>query len=384
MLAAGVEVLRGLDETGTRVVAVDLPTGVDADTGAIARRAVRADLTVTFAAPKRGHVLHPGRAFVGALEVVDIGLDPAALAAADLPVTLATAAEMAALLPVRDPRAHKVSAGRVLVMGGSPGLTGAVALAARGAMRAGAGYVQVAVPASVQDVLATKLTEAMTLAMRANASGAFSMEAEEEILSQVAHADAVALGSGLSRDRDAAALARFVALACERPLVLDADGLNAFAEQRELLERRAAGPRVLTPHLGEMERLTGVPAADIEARRIDIAREWASRWTCVLVLKGAPTVVATPDGRASVNPTGNPALATAGTGDVLTGMIAALLAQRLTAVDAARLAVYVHGLAADRMVAERGPWGLVAGDLCEALPAAFQALAGGRSNPGRA
>lgn len=381
MLAAGVQALRELDEQGTRVVAVDLPTGVDADTGAIARRAVRADLTVTFAAPKRGHLLYPGRAFAGALEVVDIGLDPAALAAAAVPVTLATPADMAALLRGRDPRAHKVSVGRVLVVGGAAGLTGAVTLAARAAMRAGAGYVQAAVPASLNDVLEVKLTEEMTLPMPETAARSLAASAGDAILRHIGHVDAVALGSGLSRDPDSAALARHVAGTCERPLVLDADGLNAFAGHRDLLERPAPGPRVYTPHLGEMERLTGVPAPELESRRIDAAREWASRWRCVLVLKGAPTVVATPDGRASVNPTGNPALATAGTGDVLTGIIAALLAQRLPAADAARLGAWVHGLAADRIVAARGAWGLVAGDLCEALPSTFAALG---AHPARA
>src|SRR5436190_5117314 len=159
VMAAGVQALRELDERGTRVVAIDLPTGADADTGAIARRAVRADLTVTFGMPKRGHLLYPARAFVGVLQVVDIGIDPRAIAASDLKVTVPDAAEMAALVPTRDPRAHKTSAGRVLVVGGSIGLTGAVALAARAALRTGAGYVQAAVPASLNDVLEVKLTE---------------------------------------------------------------------------------------------------------------------------------------------------------------------------------------------------------------------------------
>jgi NAD(P)H-hydrate epimerase len=282
------------------------------------------------------------------------------------------------LLPVRDPRAHKTATGRVLIVGGAAGLTGAVALAAAGALRAGAGYVQAAVPASLHDVLAAKLVEAMTLPTAETPARALAASGADALLAHAAHADAVALGSGLSRDPDAAALARRLFATCDRPLVLDADGLNAFAGHRAELERPAPAPRLLTPHLGEMERLTGVPAAELEARRIDAAREWAARWTCVLVLKGAPTVVGTPDGHASVNPTGNPALATAGTGDVLTGILAALLAQRLPAADAARLGVYLHGLAADRIVAARGPFGLIAGDVADALPAAAQALARAR------
>ena len=374
MMAAGVEALRQLDEAGTRVTALDLPTGVDADTGAIARRAVRADLTVTFGCPKRGHLLYPGRAFVGALEVVDIGLAPDARAAMANPVQLATAAAMGDLLPAREPRAHKGSVGRVLVVGGSMGLTGAVALAARGALRSGAGYVQAAIPRSLNDVLEAKLTEEMTLPMPETPERTLALAALEPLLARTGEADAVALGSGLSRHREAAELARRVVAECDRPLVIDADGLNAFEGHTESLAR-AQAPRVLTPHLGEMRRLTGVDTATLEANRIDAAREWARRWRAVVVLKGAPTVIAAPDGQTTVNPTGNAGMATAGMGDVLTGAIAALIAQRLAPYDAARLAVYAHGTAGDRVADEQGQHGMVAGDVAEAMSRAFMTLA---------
>ena len=378
LMAAGVEALRLLDEAGTRVVALDLPTGVDADTGAIARRAVRADLTVTFGCPKRGHYLHPGRAFTGALEVVDIGLDPGALAAIPAPVHLATTAAMAALLPTRDPRAHKGSAGRVLVVGGSTGMTGAVALAARGALRGGAGYVQAAVPRSLNDVLEMKLTEEMTLPSPETPERTLALAALEPLLALAGAADVVALGSGLSRHHEALELARRIVAESERPLVIDADGLNAFEGHTEALAR-ATAPRVLTPHLGEMRRLTGIDTAALEATRIDAAREWAQHWRSVVVLKGAPTVVASPDGRVSVNPTGNPGMATAGMGDVLTGVIAALIAQGLTPYDAARLGVHAHGLAGDLVAGAQGPHGMAAGDVAEAMPQALAALARART-----
>ena len=375
LVAAGVETLRRLDARGTHVIAVDLPTGVDADTGMIARRSVRADLTVTFAFPKRGQFLYPGRAFVGALEVVDIGLSAEVLqAAAALQVSLATAPEMAALLPARDPRAHKNSVGRVLVIGGSVGLTGAVALAAHAALRSGAGYVQAAVPSSLNDVLEVKLTEEMTLPMPETAERTLALAALEPLLARAAAADVVAIGSGLSRHREASELARRVVSESDRPLVIDADGLNAFEGHTDALVR-APAPRVLTPHVGEMRRLTGIDAETIEARRIDIAREWAQRWRSTVVLKGAPTVTAAADGRASVNPTGNPGMATAGMGDVLTGVIASLLAQGLEPFDAARLGVYVHGTAGDLVAGEKGQYGLVAGDAAEALPLALLGLA---------
>jgi NAD(P)H-hydrate epimerase len=356
---------------------VDLPTGVDADTGAIARRATRADLTVTFGAPKRGHLLHPGRAFAGALEVVDIGLMPVAPDGRAHPFELATAAAMSALLPARDPRAHKNAVGRVLLVGGSVGLTGAVALAARGAARAGAGYVQACVPASLNDVLAAKLTEEMTIPCPETGARAFALDALEPILARAAQADVVALGSGLSRTPEAAELARRLVAQCDRPMVVDADGLNAFAGQARALASERA-PRILTPHLGEAERLTGVAAAELEARRFDAAREWAGTLGVVLVVKGAPTVTAAPDGRATVNPTGNPGMATAGTGDVLTGIVAAFVAQGLHPYDAARLGAFVHGAAGDRVAAARGMRGLVASDLVEALPGVLGELEGRR------
>lgn len=372
--AAAVQVLRELDERGTRVVAVDLPTGVDADTGAVARRAVRADLTVTFGCPKRGHLLYPGRAFSGQLEVVDIGLVDRDDDPAGFPFELATAGGIAVTLPVRDPRAHKGSVGRVLVVGGSRALGGAPALAAHAALRSGAGYVQLAVPHGVLAPLQIKLWEEMPHGVAETRDGALAAAAFDTIAALAARADVVVLGSGLSRDAEAAELARRLVRELACPIVLDADGLNAFAGTAAALAGVGA-PLVLTPHLGEMSRLTGLTAADLEATRLDAARQWAATTRAVLVLKGAPTVTAAPGGTATVNPTGNPGLATAGTGDVLAGVIAALIGQGLSPYDAARAGVYVHGLAGDRAAAARGPIGLAARDVIIELPGALRALA---------
>jgi NAD(P)H-hydrate epimerase len=380
LIADGVQMLRELDERGTRVVAIDVPTGVDSDTGTIARRAVRADLTVTFGAPKRGHYLYPGRAFVGTLEVVDIGLASPDETNGGLHVRLATPLAMAGRVPVRDPRAHKTSVGRVLVVGGSPGLTGAVVLAARGAMRAGAGYVRCAVPAGLADLVAIKLTEAMPLACPETVDRTLAAAAHPRVMELAASADALALGSGMSRDPESAGLARRLVRESPCAVVVDADALNALAAEPDGLERRGPAARILTPHVGEMARLTGLGADEIESARIDVARRYAARWRCVLVLKGAPTVIATPEGDATVNPTGNPGLATAGSGDVLTGVIAALVAQRLAPADAAVLGAYIHGLAGDLAAAERGALGMVAGDVAEMLPQALLALTRVRSH----
>ena len=378
LLPIASETLRRLRAHGTRIVAVDLPTGVSPDDGSVAEHAVAADLTVTFGFYKRGQILHPGRERCGVLELVDIGLAPpdhTRLEAA----RLADGSELGALLPSRDPRAHKGSAGRVLVVGGAMGMAGAVVLAARAASRAGAGYVRVAVPASLADVIAAHLVEQMPVACGEGSQRALSTSALPLILEEASRADAVALGPGLSRQADAVRLARDLLARMDRPVVLDADGLAAFAPPEGDLAaalRGAPAPRIVTPHLGEMARLTGEMPSALEARRVDAAREWAKRWGCVLVLKGAPTVVAAPDGRVSVNPTGNAGMATAGMGDVLTGVTAALLAQRLAPFDAACLAVFAHGLAGDFAVRDIGPVGIVASDVTERLPQALHSLRG--------
>ncbi len=373
VIAEAVQLLRELDETGTRVIAVDLPTGVDADTGAIARRAVRADLTVTFGSPKRGHVLYPGRAFAGTLEVVDIGLaapepgDPAAS------VTLATSAEMAHWLPRRDPRAHKGSAGRVLVVGGSAGLAGAVCLTARAASRAGAGYVHVAIPESLLVVVAVKLTEQVLVPCPETPARSLAVTAWDTLAPLFERVDVVAIGPGLSRDDASAALARRIASECPKPVVVDADALSALVNDPALVSA-TAGARVLTPHLGEMSRLTGIDVARLEATRIDVARPYAAQWQATILLKGAPTVIVAPDGRTLVNPTGNPGMATQGMGDVLTGVVAALMAQGIGAFEATGLAAWVHGVAGDRVAGRLGARGMTAGDVVEALPESLRAL----------
>jgi hydroxyethylthiazole kinase-like uncharacterized protein yjeF len=246
--------------------------------------------------------------------------------------------------------------------------------------------VQCAVPDGLHDILEVKLTEEMTLGMPQGAGRTLSPAAAGAILARAATVDALAVGSGLSRDAGAAELVRRLVAESPCPVLLDADGLNAFEQEAGLLsaarapysptapEGKARVARVLTPHLGEMSRLTGIAPAELETHRLDACREWAMKWGCVLVLKGAPTVIAGPDGRATVNPTGNPGMATAGMGDVLTGVIAALLAQGLAPYDAARAAVYAHGRGAEHCARVMGPVGFGAGDVIESLPGVFAAL----------
>lgn len=349
-----------------RVVAVDIPSGLSADTGEPLGIAVRADVTVTYGFPKLGQVLPPGRDYAGRLWQVDIGIPPAL--AAGVKAELATAQEMRRLLPPRPFASHKGTYGHLVVLAGSEGKTGAAALAAEGGLRAGAGLVTAACPASLNDILEVKITEAMTLPVpEARGARVFGRQALEPLLDFMADKTALALGPGIGTHPETQELVCHLVRRLPQPLVIDADGINCLSRAPDCL-KEAAGPRLLTPHPGEMARFLRTAVKDVQARRLEIARDAAARYGVHVVLKGAQTVVAAPDGRISLNVTGNPALASGGTGDVLTGLIGGYLAQRLDPWDAARLGVYLHGLAADYWILEAGHQGLVAGDLGLVFP----------------
>ncbi|MDH4228651.1 MAG: NAD(P)H-hydrate dehydratase [Nitrospirota bacterium] len=358
------------------VLAMDLPSGIHADTGQVLGAAVRADLTVTFGLPKRGHFLGPGLALSGRLVVADIGIPAAVVQRADPPLQLITAEVARGWLPDRPADAHKGTFGHVLVAGGGTGMTGAVVLAATGALKAGAGLVTAAVPARFQPVVATRLTEVMTLALPETADGHLAAAAGPDLLSAARERSVTVFGPGLSRDAESFRLAREFVTALDGPLVLDADGLNAWEGHMPQFPKRPL-PTVLTPHPGEMARLLGVTTDAVQADRVAAALQLAREVEAVVVLKGAQTVVADPFGKSWINTTGGPALATGGTGDVLAGMIGALLAQGLAAVEAAALAVYLHGLAADLWAETHHPAGLAAGELARRLPATCKRLLDG-------
>ncbi len=368
-----------LEEFEGPIVAVDVPTGLNADTGEVEGACVHADLTVTMALPKRGHLLFPGRIFTGPLVWVDIGIPDEVLdTVGESSVFLVEPDDVIDWLPDRDPEMHKGDRGRLMVVGGSAGLTGAVTLVCGAAVRAGAGLVTAGVPLSLNDVLEAKLTEAMTIPLPELEARALSRDAFDSIaLFQPGRLTALAVGPGMGRHASTLALVRRILREIDLPTVLDADGIQAFAGEPDLLRASAAGPRlVITPHPGEFSALTGVDIAEVNARRFDIAAEWARRLGVVLVLKGAPTVVADPErGTVYVNPTGSEALATGGTGDVLTGLVAGFLAQGVEPVEAAALAVFLHGWTADFIVESWGSqYGLAAGDLVEAFPQALGAF----------
>ncbi len=287
---------------------------------------------------------------------------------------------VAGFIPPRRPTDHKGSYGHVAVIGGAPGYTGAIALAGNAALRSGAGLVTAVVPASLYPVLAVKLTEVMTRPAPESSGGGFSRTAHAALGELFSRVTALAVGPGLGQDPETAIFLHDLLRGTELPTVIDADALNLLACDRGLLEDKSLRERrsrwVLTPHPGEMARLLGTSIGDVQADRVGTAVKAGQAWGTTLVLKGAHTVVAAPDGQVLINPTGNPGLATGGTGDVLAGLIAGLLAQGLTPVQAAAAGVYVHGWAADRLAAARGMAGLIAGDLLDELPLALKELSG--------
>ncbi|RJR44075.1 MAG: NAD(P)H-hydrate dehydratase [Deltaproteobacteria bacterium] len=351
------------------VLAVDIPSGLCSDTGQPLGAAVKARVTATYGWPKIGQILPPGRDYAGRLWQVDISIPPEL--ARETPAELAEAKELRALLPPRPWGGHKGNFGHLVVIAGSEGKTGAAALASEAAVRSGAGLVTLGVPASLNDILEAKITEAMTLPLpEAIGERALGMKALEPLKNFLENKTAAALGPGLGTHPETGELVRRLTRELPLPMVIDADGVNALAAAPELL-KTAAGPRILTPHPGEMARFLGTTAREVQTDRLGTARKAAALTGAVVVLKGAQTLVADATGRVSVNSTGNPALASGGTGDVLTGLIGGFLAQKLDPWDAARLGVYLHGLAADYFVDQIGSRGLIAGDLLAIFPEVF-------------
>ncbi|MCY3567774.1 MAG: NAD(P)H-hydrate dehydratase [Chloroflexi bacterium] len=361
-----------------KLVAVDLPTGLDADSGQLDPLAVAADETVTFHAPKVGLYMQPGAGAAGSVQHVDIGI-PAGLDD-DLQTEVLERRSARALLPARAPDAHKGSFGCVLVIAGSTRYPGAALLAARGAYRAGAGLVTIAAPQSIAMHLIAGLPEATLLPLPEHDPGVISGHAAWEVVrDELPGVDAVVLGCGFGQhDHSGVFVRRFLVseeVADVNGVVVDADGLNLLSADISVLAD-AVAPVVLTPHPGEMGRLTGLSTEDVQGRRLTLARDRAAEWGCHVVLKGANTIVATPDRRARVSEVAQPALATAGTGDVLSGAIGALIAQGVQPFDAATLGVYLHGDAGNRAARQRGSIGVTAGDVADQLAMAARSLAG--------
>jgi NAD(P)H-hydrate epimerase len=369
VIADAIAVARSASASGAPVVAVDLPSGVPSDDGRLDWPAVEATVTVTFAAPKHGHVQTPACDHVGELVVADIGIAHDAIP--DTGIGLLEASDAAAAFPRRPRAAHKGTFGHVLVVGGCPGKTGATVLAARGAFAAGAGLVTVATIAPTRPLV---VSAAPAEVMTADLGAAFDDDAAARALELAAACTAVVLGPGLG-DPAARPFARAIAAGCATPMVIDAGAIAAIAEAGPGALRDGR-PTILTPHPGEMAALSGTSRDEIQAARTETARRVAAVTGAIVVLKGQRTVIAEPGGRVAINPTGNPGLAKAGTGDVLAGMVGALLARGLPAWTAATAGVYLHGAAGDEAARAQGEESLMAGDLAAAVPAALRTIRG--------
>jgi len=373
--------MKGLYETAVQlierqeclVLAVDIPSGVNGDTGAVEGTAVRADATVTFGLYKPGLLLPPGRDYAGKVQVVDIGIPTKVVEAQRIRLFIAEEEDIAQALPYRSPSAHKGEVGHVYILAGSPGLTGAAALAADAAMRTGVGLAVVGVPKSLNPILEMKLTEAMSQPLPETETGGLAAEAFKDIKTRLKWADAVVFGPGVGKDEGTAALLEKLLSVVDKPLVIDADGLNLLAEKRGLL-RKLPPQTVLTPHPGEFARLTDLPMKEVLTNRVELARQYSRKWQATLHLKGAPSLTALPDGKVYINPTGNTGMATGGSGDVLTGVIATLLAQGLPLDRATVVGAFVHGAAGDMAAEEKGEVGMVAGDIIRHLPGVLKEL----------
>jgi NAD(P)H-hydrate epimerase len=365
-------VITDVNASGIPIVAIDLPSGLSADSPEPIGPSIEAGLTVTLAAPKLPLVLPPAETRAGDIVIADIGIPGEVLESVDGPrVDLLTRASMRELITPRTPDSHKGDYGRVLIVAGSRGKTGAAHLAAVGALRSGAGLVTIATPATCQPIVAAMAPEYMTEALDEGDQG-LDPEGVDRVIEMAR--DVIAIGPGLGT---APATRQFIKLIVDRatmPLVVDADGLNAFADDPDRLAGREGRDIIITPHPGEMARLVGMSIEEVQASRLEIARNFAVAHHVFVVLKGHRTLIATPDEKVFINPTGNPGMATGGTGDVLTGMIAAWLAQLLDAEAACRLAVYLHGLAGDLAEADEGEVAMTAGDVAGHLGDAFMEL----------
>jgi len=358
-----------VNATRTPVLAVDIPSGIDANTGEVLGVAVKALWTVTFAFPKRGLMLYPGADYAGKVTVGEIDISPRALPFEGMDII--APGQVSRLLPRRPGYAHKGSFGRTLLVAGSPGMTGAAVLAGESALRGGAGLVHLATARSLRGIVEAKTVELISHNLPENGEGQIASQAADLILQWAENCEVLAIGPGLYPSEETYSLLEKIIPACPVPMVIDAGGLTALSAGPEIL-LKARSPVVVTPHPGEMVGLTGLRVKEIEGDRLDLPAKMARSWNFVVALKGAPTVLGFPDGSSWVNPTGGPTLASAGTGDLLTGLIAGFISQGATVEEATLCGVFLHGLAGDIAAEERR--GVKAGDVLLRFPAAFRTV----------
>lgn len=377
------KVVQLINSSKTKVLSIDTPSGLDVDTGSIEGECIKADVTPTMGLPKIGQFFFPGKCYCGKVEVIDIGVSQKVIDEQKISRNLITEEDIKNILPKRPGDAHKGTCGKVFLIAGSTGMTGAATLASLSCLRSGAGMAILGIPQSLNEIMEIKVTEVMTKPFPdVRKKGAFALRSLGEIIQALKWADCVALGPGLGQHFETVELVRRLVTRIELPMVIDADGLNSIAKDSSILDQ-AKAPLILTPHIGELSRLISVPIEEIAKDRIKYASESAKRFNCVVVFKGAPTIIGEPEGEIYVNPTGNAGMATAGSGDVLTGIIIGLLAQMIflkkqdikkSMLESALAGVYIHGLCGDLARDEEGEMSMIAGDMMEKLPEALKQM----------
>ncbi|MDQ5986706.1 MAG: Bifunctional NAD(P)H-hydrate repair enzyme Nnr [Syntrophus sp. SKADARSKE-3] len=361
------DVIACINTAGKKILSLDIPSGISGETGNLMGTAVKADWTVAFGLPKVGNILYPGYAHCGKLYISHISFPPALYNRKDLKIEINETRP----LPPRDPQAHKGSVGQCLFVAGAAGYFGAPYFAAMSFLKAGGGYSRLAAPESMTGFLAQKGPEIVFLPQIETPEGAIAAENDDALIAMSEKADMVVIGPGLSLALETQRLVRKLVRKIRKPILIDGDGITAIAEELSILRERTA-PTILTPHIGEMSRLTGQSIKEIQENKIHILQQTAIVLQTIIILKGAHTLIGYPDGRVFINMTGNPGMATAGSGDVLTGTIAAMAGLGLSVEDAVRKGVFVHGLAGDLATDLKGADGMTAQDILENLPEAMR------------
>lgn len=367
------DIIQLINYSGRYVLSVDIPSGINGDDGQVCGICVNADKTVTFALPKVGLLSYPAADYVGELIVADISIPNSIIEAQNININIIEKEYVKDVIPMRKNDSNKGDYGKVFVIAGSTGMSGAAVLASLGALRSGAGLVTAGVPESLNDVMEIKLTEVMSFPLEDEGRGILAHSCIMQIFEKMDKMDVLVYGPGLSTDKNVEEILLDILKKSEIPIIIDADGINVLAKNINVL-KECKCPVVVTPHPGEMSRLTGLDIGYIQTHRIEVASDFARQWNVIVVLKGASTIIAWPDGEVYINGTGNAGMATGGTGDVLSGVIASLIGQGLEADEAAVAGVYLHGTAGDLAAKDKGQHGLIATDIIEALPAVFLEL----------
>lgn len=366
-------VINFLNNLKKPIIAIDTPSGLDVDTGFPLGCCIQAKATFTFGLPKIGLLLYPGVELAGELSIVDISLPKQLIEDENIKINLLLPEDILPLLPKRAGDAHKGACGKALVIAGSVGMTGAAIMTSQSCLTIGTGLVILGIPKSLNPIVEVKITEVITKPLPETQEQTLSINSYDKIMELTKDISAVAIGPGLGRDNEVSNLIRRLISDINIPMVIDADGLFALSNNLHILEKKDS-PVIITPHHGEMAYLMGVSVDEVKKDRLGIAQRFAQKYQVVVVLKGARTIVAGPEGDAYINPTGNSGMATAGCGDVLTGMITGLLAQKVSALDAAKVGVFLHGLAGDLVLKKKGEYSLIATDLIDKIPAAIKEL----------